>query len=172
MTDRILAAQFAIGALSNGDRTDLERQRLSDPTLDAMIDDQEAMLAPLAGMAGNIPPPPGLKSRVMVAVAQAGNFEAHGKKFNSFASGNWRNVFPGVDMKRLWARGPKLMRCIPGSIIPAHDHLQHEHLVVLSGDFVLEGRRFCLGDHLSSPRGSCHGVGRTETGCILLINDG
>jgi hypothetical protein len=172
MTDKILAAGYAIGALSSGERADATRRRLSDPSLDEMIDDHEAMMAPLAGMAGNMAPPPELKARVMAAVAQSGHFETHGKQLYPFASGNWRNVFPGVDMKRLWARGPKLMRCAPVSIIPAHEHLEDEHLVVLSGDFVLEGRRFCLGDHLFSPHGTRHGVGTTETGCVLLIHDG
>jgi hypothetical protein len=172
MTDKTLAARFAMGALSPGERSDAERQRLSDPALDGMIDDCEAIMAPLAGMAGNLAPPPGLKRSVMAAVAQAGRFEAHGKQLHPFASGSWRNVFPGVDMKRLWASGPKLMRCAPVSVIPAHQHFEDEHLVVLSGDFVLEGRRFCLGDHLFSPRGTRHGEGTTETGCVLLIHDG
>lgn len=172
MTDKNLAAQYAMGSLSHGERSDAERQRLSDPELDRMIDDQEAMLAPLAGMAGNVAPPPDLKGRVMAAVAQAGLFGTHGKQLYPFAAGNWRNVFPGVDMKRLWASGPKLMRCAPVSVIPAHEHFEDEHLVVLSGDFVLEGRRFCLGDHLFSPRGSRHDVGTTKTGCILLIHEG
>lgn len=172
MTDRILAARFALGALSDGERSDAARRRLSDPALDGVIDDHEAMMAPLAGMAGNMSPPPGLRDRVMAAAAQADHFETHGKQFHPFASGNWRNVFPGVDIRRLWARGPKLMRCVPASIIPAHEHFEDEHLVVLSGDFALEGRRFCLGDHLFSPRGTRHDVGTTETGCVLLIHDG
>lgn len=172
MTDKDLAARYAIGALSTGERSDAARQRLSDPALDRLIDDDEHMMAPLAAAAGDIVPPPGLKGRVMAAVALAGQFEAHGKFLHPFASGNWRNVFPGVDMKRLWAKGPKLMRCAPVSIIPAHEHAEDEHLVVLSGDFVLEGHRFCLGDHLFSPRGTRHGAGTTETGCVLLIHDG
>lgn len=172
MTDKILAARFAIGALSAGERADAARQRLSDPAFDRMIDDHEAMMAPLAGMAGEIAPPPGLRDRVLTAAMLAGTFEAGGKQLTPFSSGNWRNVFPGVDMKRLWARGPKLMRCAPASIIPAHEHEGHEHLVVLSGDFLLEGRRFCLGDHLFSPRGTWHDVGTTETGCVLLIHEG
>lgn len=172
MTDRVQAARFAIGALSPGERADVARQRLSDPVLDTMIDEHEAMFAPLAGMAGSIAPPPGLKNRVMAAVRRSGHFEGQGKLLYPFASGNWRNVFPGVDMKRLWAMGPKLMRCAPASVIPAHEHLDDEHLVVLSGDFLLEGRRFCLGDHLWSPRGSQHDVGTTETGCVLMIHEG
>lgn len=172
MTDRMLAVRFAIGALSPGERADVARQRLSDPVLDAMIDNNEAMMASLAGIAGNIAPPPGLKGRVMAAVGRAGHFEGQGKQLHPFASGNWRNVFPGVDMKRLWAMGPKLMRCAPASVIPAHEHFEDEHLVVLSGDFILEDRRFCLGDHLWSPRGSRHDVGTTETGCVLMIHDG
>ena len=169
MSDVIQAGCFAIGALSPGERADVARQRLADPVLDAQIDEREAMFAPLAGAAGDMEPPPGLKARVMAAIMTADHFQSDGKQLNAFNAGNWRNVFPGVDMKRLWAKGPKLMRCAPASIIPAHDHYEHEHLVVLSGDFLLEGRRFCTGDHLSSPPGSRHDAGTTQTGCILLL---
>ena len=169
MTDRNLAGYFAIGALSHRERADVARQRRSDPALDAQIDEREAMLAPLAGVAGSMIPPPGMKARVMAAIMCSEDFHRDGKQSFQFESGNWRSVFPGVDMKRLWAKGPKLMRCAPASVIPAHDHPEHEHLVVLSGDFLLEGRRFCIGDHLSSPPGSHHDMGTTRTGCILLL---
>lgn len=172
MTSRILAANFAIGALSRRERQDVARQRLSDPELDAQIDEHEAMMAPLAGVSGEIEPPPALRDRVLAAVLAADRFQSEGKLLTPLAGGNWKNVFPGIDMKRLWARGPKLMRCAPGSIVPAHEHHRVEHLVVLSGDFVLDGRRFATGDHLNSPAGSCHGAGVTSTGCILLISDG
>ena len=58
MTDRDLAGYFAIGALSQRERADVARQRLSDPDLDAQICEREAMLAPLAGVAGSMIPPP------------------------------------------------------------------------------------------------------------------
>ena len=169
MTDRDSADYFAIGALSHRERADIARQRLSDPVLDAQICEREAMLAPLAGVAGSMIPPPGMKARVMAAIICSDDFRRDGKLSFQFSSGNWRNVFPGVDMKRLWAKGPKLMRCAPESVIPAHDHPEHEHLVVLSGDFLLEGQRFSIGDHLSSPPGSRHDIGTTRTGCILLL---
>ena len=169
MTDRNLAANFAIGALSCGERADVARQRLTDPVLDKQIEEHEAMLAPLAGVVGAMIPPPGMKARVMAAIMRSDDFQRDGKQLFAFGSGNWRNIFPGVDMKRLWATGPKLMRCAPASVIPAHDHLEHEHLVVLSGDFLLEGRRFGAGDHLSSPPGSRHDIGTTRTGCVLLL---
>jgi hypothetical protein len=169
MTDRNSASYFAIGALSPRERADVARQRLSDPVLDAQIDENEAMLAPLAGVAGSMALPPGMKARVMAAIMSWDDFQHGGKRSFEFGSGNWRTVFPGVEMKRLWAKGPKIMRCAPASVIPAHDHPEHEHLVVLSGDFLLEGRRFSIGDHLSSPPGSHHDMGTTRTGCILLL---
>ena len=171
MSNRVLSAHYVIGSLSPGERADAARQRLSDPELDAQIELQEAMFSPLAGAAGWRAPPAGLKDRVMAAVAASNEFAAWGKQLQPYRGGNWRNILPGVDMKRLWAKGPKLMRCAPKSVVPAHDHDGHEHLVVLSGDFVLEGRRFALGDHLFSPAGSRHARGYTETGCILLIQN-
>lgn len=169
MSDNVQVGYFAIGALSPSERAEIERRRFADPVLDAQIDEREAMFAPLAGLAGDIEPPPGLKARVVAAIMASHHSQSDGKEVNPFDAGNWRNVFPGVEMKRLWAKGPKLMRCAPASIIPAHDHRQHEHLFVVSGDFLLEGRRFSIGDHLSSPPGSHHDAGTTQTGCVLLL---
>jgi|CXWL01.1.fsa_nt_gi hypothetical protein len=170
MTDKNLAVDFATGALSPQERIDVMRQRLSDPILDAEIDHHEAMLAPLAGVAGEIAPPLGLKDRVIAAIIAAEQGSGDGKQMNTFEAGDWRALFPGVTIKRLWPKGPKLMRCEPGSVIPAHEHDEHEHLFVVSGDFLLEGQRFRVGDHLSSPAGSRHEEGTTRTGCILLLN--
>lgn len=169
MIDRMIATNFALGALTPGERADVARQRLSDPCLDTLIDEHEAMLAPLAGAAGDVEPPPGLKARIVAALLASFESRHDGKLVFPFALGNWRGIFPGVEMKRLWTKGPKLMRCAPESVIPAHDHHEHEHLVVLSGDFLLEGRQFGIGDHLSSPPGSRHDAATTQTGCILLL---
>lgn len=170
MTDKNLAVDFATGALSPQERSDVTRQRLTDPVLDAAIVHHEAMLAPLAGVAGEIAPPFGLKDRVVAAIIASEQHQGDGKRMNAFNAGDWRVIFPGVDIKRLWPKGPKLMRCEPGSIIPAHDHDEDEYLFVVSGDFLLEGQRFRLGDQLFSPQGSRHDEGTTRTGCLLLLN--
>lgn len=172
MIDTSLPDQFAIGLLSQKERADILRQRLCDSELDSMIDNVEAALSPLAGMAGCIKPPAGLRNRVLDAVGQARAMDAQGKEYHSFASGAWRKIFPGVDVKYLWACGPKLLRCAPISVIPAHDHSKDEYLAVLAGDFTIEGCRFGLGDCLFSPRGTRHEEGTTESGCMLLLLEG
>lgn len=169
MSNIVLSVQFSIGALTAGERADVAQRRLSDRGLDASIDALDAMMAPLAGAAGRRAPPMDLKERVMAAVAVSGEYEKFGKQLNSFESGKWLNILPGIGIKRLWANGPLMMRCAPDAVIPGHEHEGPEHLVVVSGDFVLEGRRFAFGDHLFSPAGTRHEAGYTKTGCVLLI---
>ncbi|MFO1239701.1 MAG: cupin domain-containing protein [Sphingomonadaceae bacterium] len=170
MTDISLSDKFAIGLLSPAERADVARQRLYDPELDRMIDDAEAALSPFAGMAGCARPPAGLKDRVLNAVQQVQIGEAEGKHYYPFVSGSWRKIFPGVDMKELWVSGPKLLRCAPISVIPAHHHHHDEYLAVLAGDFTIEGTRFGQGDCLFSPQGTRHNEGTTESGCVLLLH--
>ena len=172
MTDKLLPEQFAIGLLSPRERADATRQRLCDAELDLAINNLEATLSPLAGMAGCIEPPAGLRGRVLNAVSKTHSNEAQGKLHQPFVSGAWRNVFPGVDVKQLWASGPKLLRCAPISAIPAHEHLEDEYLAVLAGDFSIEGCRYELGDYLFSPRGTRHEQGTTQSGCLLLLHEG
>lgn len=169
MTDISLPGYFAIGALSPRERADVARQRRSDPQLDAQINAYEGMFAPLAGKAGDMEPPPELKARIMAAIMAPDHFKADGKQLNAFGAGKWSKPYPGVEVKRLWTEGPVLVRCAPAAIIPAHEHRAHEHLVILSGDYLLEGQRLNVGDHLSSPPGSRHDAGVTQTGCILLV---
>lgn len=172
MTDISLSDKFAIGLLSPAERADIARQRLYNPKLDRMIDVAEATLAPLAGMAGCVSPPAGLKSRVLDAARQVQIGETDGKQYYPFVSGSWRKIFPGVEIKQLWVSGPKLLRCAPISVIPAHDHHNDEYLAVLAGDFTIEGTRFGQGDCLFSPRGTRHNEGTTESGCVLLLHEG
>lgn len=171
MIDASLSDKFAIGLLSPAERADVVRQRQYDPELDRMIDDIEAALSPLAGMAGCTTPPAGLKNRVLNAARLIQTSEAEGKSYFPFASGPWRKIFPGVDVRELWVSGPKLLRCAPISVIPAHHHHHDEYLAVLSGDFTIEGTRFGQGDCLFSPRGTRHDEGTTESGCVLLLQD-
>ena len=79
MTDKLLPEQFAIGLLSPRERADATRQRLCDAELDLAITNLEATLSPLAGMAGCIEPPAGLRGRVLNAVSKTHSNEAQGK---------------------------------------------------------------------------------------------
>lgn len=172
MNKDMLPEKFVFGLLSAGERADAVRARLCDADLDREVENLEMAYSSLAGMAGSIDPPAALKNRVMDAVSRSRDGEAKRIFYHPFASGRWRKLFPGVEIRRIWQGGPKLLRCAPASVIPAHDHDEDEYLTVLVGDFLVDGYRFGLGDHLFSPQGTRHGEGTTQDGCVLLLHYG
>ncbi len=168
MTRDELALEFVMGALSPMEREAVARERLSDPELDGAIKALEGSLAPITGLAGTLPPSTDLFDRIAGAIAQE-SAELAGKIAITCDEGDWQPFLPGIEIKRLWNPGTVMLRCQPGAVLPAHPHAQTEHIVVISGDFIVGGRTFRTGDWHSSPAGNDHGEARTEGGCLLLI---
>lgn len=168
MTRDELALEFVMGALSSLEREAVARDRLSDPALDKAIRAAEESLAPMIGLAGTLPPPAGLFDRIAGAIEEESTALA-GKAAVACEEGEWQPFLPGIEIKRLWNPVTVMLRCGPGAVLPAHPHAQTEHIVVISGDFVVGGRTFRTGDWHSSPAGNDHGEARTEGGCLLLI---
>ncbi|QCI92385.1 cupin domain-containing protein [Novosphingobium sp. EMRT-2] len=168
MTRDELALEFVMGALSPLEREAVAQDRLSDPKLDEAIRTLEGSLAPMTGLAGTLTPSAGLFDRIAGAIAEERAALA-GKTAAACEEGEWQPFLPGIEIKSLWNQGTVMLRCEPGSVLPAHPHAQTEHVVVISGDFVVGGRTFRTGDWHSSPAGNDHGEARTEGGCLLLI---
>lgn len=168
MTRDELALEFVMGALSPMEREAVARERVSDPELDGAIKTLEESLAPMTGLAGTLPPPAALFDRIAAAIAEESAALA-GKITVPCDEGDWQPFLPGIEIKRLWNPGTVMLRCKPGAVLPAHPHAQTEHIVVISGDFIVGGRTFRTGDWHSSPAGNDHGEARTEGGCLLLI---
>ncbi len=168
MTRDELALEFVMGALSPLEREAVARDRLSDAELDEAIRTLETSLAPMTGLAGTLTPPAGLFDRIAGAIAEESTALA-GKTAIACGEGEWQPFLPGIEIKRLWNPGTVMLRCQPGAVLPAHPHAQSEHIVVISGDFIVGGRTFRTGDWHSSPAGNDHGEARTEGGCLLLI---
>lgn len=163
-----IALDFVLGALSPSERSEVSRARLSDPALDQEIDTLEAQFAPLTGTAGEVVPPAGLRDRIAEALRD--EEREHSGKFSQEAGeGHWIPYRPGIQAKRLWNRRTVMLRCRPGAVLPGHDHSEGEHIIVISGDFVVGGRTFGAGDYHCSPKGNAHGDAFTRGGCLLLI---
>lgn len=166
-----IARDFVLGSLGPAEREEVRRARLADPELDSAIDRLEAQLAPLTGLAGEVPPPPRLLDRVLEAIAgQQQEFE--GKDALEAREGRWLRYRPGIQARRMWNRRTVMLRCRPGAVLPAHDHPEDEHILVISGDFVVGGRSFGPGDYHHSRAGARHGDAFTRTGCLLLVQYG
>ncbi len=168
MTRDELAIEFVMGTLSPLEREAVARDRLSDPELDGAIRALEGSLSPMTGLAGTLAPPAGLFDRIVSAIDQE-CAELAGKTAVACADGDWQPFLPGIEIKQMWNPGTVMLRCRPGAVLPAHPHDQAEHIVVISGDFVVGGRTFRTGDWHSSPAGNDHGEAHTDGGCLLLI---
>jgi anti-sigma factor ChrR (cupin superfamily) len=166
-----LARDFVLGALSPAERAEVGRNRLVDPELGAEIDRLEAQMAPLTGAAGAADVPPDLFDRIEAAIARERQ-EFAGKSAIDACDGKWVRYRPDIECKRLWNRRTIMLRCRPGAVLAAHDHGEDEHIVVISGDFVVGGRSFGPGDYHHSPAGNAHGDAFTRHGCLLLVQYG
>lgn len=140
-----LVHAFVMGALSPLERETVARDRLSDPVLDDEIRAAEESLAPMTGLTGTLAPPAGLFDRIVGAIAKESRALA-GKTAIACEEGEWQPFLAGIEIKRLWNPGTVMLRCQPGAVLPAHPHAQTEHIVVISGDFVVGGRTFRTGD--------------------------
>jgi hypothetical protein len=168
LTNRELALDYISGSLTGLERAEVTRARLSDPELDAEIRLAEAQFAPLTGKAGEVKTSAGLFDRIARAI-DAEQTGLAGMSAIACADGDWQPYLPGIELKQMWNASTKLLRCQPGAILPAHDHVRNEHIIVISGDFMIGGRSFTTGDYHRAPAGISHGDAHTRGGCILLV---
>jgi anti-sigma factor ChrR (cupin superfamily) len=113
-------------------------------------------------------PPPAIWARLAKDLEAPHALEG-GLVVNLFEDGRWRELAPGVRMKRMWDKRTFLLRCEPGSSVPAHEHRAFEHAVVISGDLVSNLGVYGPGDYHGVPTGGVHDAWTTRGGCVVLI---
>jgi putative transcriptional regulator len=90
------------------------------------------------------------------------------------AEGEWRQISPGIDVKRLVIdehTGSKsfLLRAAPGANLPAHPHRGLEECLVLEGEFSMGELTLRAGDFHCAAGGSEHEVATTRTGVLIYL---
>jgi anti-sigma factor ChrR (cupin superfamily) len=80
---------------------------------------------------------------------------------------------PGVEIHRLWGDPPEgpgaaLLRYAAGASIPAHQHVGHEQILVLSGSQSDDRGHYGAGTLIVNAPGTGHTVHSAE-GCLVLI---
>jgi len=85
----------------------------------------------------------------------------------------WKPLRPGVDIRRLYesgANGPAaaLLRYQPGAVVPHHEHLGFEHILVLDGEQSDEFGSYPAGALIVNAPGTSHRVA-SDRGCVVLI---
>ncbi|MDQ6652685.1 MAG: cupin domain-containing protein, partial [Acidobacteriota bacterium] len=151
----------------------------------------EAELKPLGsvvaalGLAASLESPqPAAREKLMFQIAaeapapimSAVSREDSLKQFYSMRvdQGDWRETFPGMFEKQLFADEKKattttLIRLAPGTKIPSHRHLGTEECLVIEGDFHVNGEMFGPGDYRCAMPDSIDQSPSSVNGALLLI---
>ncbi len=122
------------------------------------------------GLEPQISPPVQLRERLLARISG----EPQGFGFVAAGEGEWVRPVRGVRLKVLShdpGRGyaTVLLEGEPGTEFPGHFHPSAEHCYVLSGDFIVCGRKLGAGDFHHADAGTTHPPSRTEGGCTLLL---
>ncbi|MGE0386228.1 MAG: cupin domain-containing protein [Gammaproteobacteria bacterium] len=85
----------------------------------------------------------------------------------------WQPFRERIDAFRLYGvegGGPSavLLRYAPGGRVPWHEHIGHEHILVLAGSQADESGRASAGSLIVNRPGTAHSV-VSEDGCIVLL---
>lgn len=90
------------------------------------------------------------------------------------AEGGWREMREGVLLKKLHvdeATGiaTSLVRMLPGTALPVHQHIGVEQFFVIEGDCHVAGQKLTPGDYHRAEAGSIHESTYTVAGTLFLL---
>ena len=116
------------------------------------------------------PMPAGIRERLRARVLEG----ASGIQVVRADAGTWKQVLPGISIKRLRADAAtrsetNLWRLGPGAVIPEHQHADDEECLVVEGSIVQDGIEYHAGDYLHASAGSRHVPLMAPRGALLLI---
>jgi len=175
-----LAALYALGALEEAEAKVFASHLADCEECRAEVRAYDEVASNLVrGLVADAPPP-GLRVRVLDAVAAPQtradwkHVERDGIAFLRSASVPWQKI-PGleVECKTLFKdseRGlvTRLVRMGPGAQLPPHRHADVEESFLLEGDLVVEGVAMRGGDYCRAAAGSVHREVRTVNGCTFV----
>jgi len=173
-----LAALFAAGALSTGERAEFEAW-LSDPS--SPLAQALSSLAPaveaLVYSALRVEPPPTIRDSLLGRIATERRAEKAFFIQRRDESG-WTDIgIPGARMRTLFIDPERhmktfLLRMAPGCEIPSHPHKDVEECYILEGDLQTAETVLGPGDYMRAPAGTMHGRSSTKSGCLMLVTAG
>ena len=88
--------------------------------------------------------------------------------------GEWREIQEGVRLKKLYVDqktgiATSLVRMMPGTALPVHQHLGVEQFFVIEGDCNVAGQTLGSGDYHRAEAGSTHETTYTTGGTLFLL---
>lgn len=90
------------------------------------------------------------------------------------SEGEWRELQNGVLLKNLYVNqatgiATSLVRMLPGTALPIHQHIGVEQFFVIEGDCHVAGQRLGPGDYHRAEAGSIHQTTYTVDGTLFLL---
>lgn len=164
-----IAALYAVGSLEGAEKAEFEALLAEgDAAARSALSEWEETATAL-GLVDIVPPPPGLKKRLMQHVRPTPGFGAVLKD-----EGKWKEAFPGVSIKVLYfdrdaGLVTTLIRMSPGARIPEHIHPRTEQCLVLEGAIMHDGKTYGPGDFTYALAGSVHPELTSDGGSLFLI---
>ena len=130
------------------------------------------LAAAIAAAFAPVPPPRGLRVRVLAAARPA-----EPMRVVRAGDGDWFDLLPGVAIKFLHVDAhagtqSSLWRLAPGAVVPGHAHDADEECVVLDGAIRFGGDVYGRGDFLLARPGLDHEPFGAPDGALLYIRSG
>jgi quercetin dioxygenase-like cupin family protein len=182
MTD--VAALYALGALSQHEARSFEEHLAEGCDIcQAELESFEQTVRAVAFGIAEAEPPARVRAELLAKVSksvpeQTGESVPTGGlgQFVSIlaSEGKWLELREGVLLKKLHvdqATGiaTSLVRMLPGTALPCHQHLGVEQFFVIEGDCNVAGQRLTSGDYHRAEAGSIHETTYTVDGTLFLL---
>ncbi len=179
-----IAVLYSLGALSQHEARSFEAH-LADGC-DACRAELKSFELTVRALAFNAPeeqPPDRVRAALLARVCES-VFEETGEpartdNMGQFVSilaseGRWLELGEGVLLKQLHvdqATGvaTSLVRMMPGTALPGHQHIGVEQFFVIEGDCNVAGQKLTSGDYHRAEAGSIHETTYTVDGTLLLL---
>jgi anti-sigma factor ChrR (cupin superfamily) len=182
MTD--VAALYALGALSQHEARSFEAHLAEGCDIcQAELESFEQTMRAVAFSVPEAEPPARVRAKLLAKVGksvpeQAGESartDGPAQFVSILASeGRWQEMREGVLLKKLHvdkATGvaTSLVRMLPGTSLPVHQHIGVEQFFVIEGDCNVAGQRLTSGDYHRAEAGSIHESTYTVDGTLFLL---
>ncbi|NEP15831.1 MAG: anti-sigma factor [Leptolyngbya sp. SIO4C1] len=179
-----LAALYAVGALDADELEQAEQVLQSSETFAQQVSEYEAAVSAIPYSLPPLPLPANLKDRLFQRIAKEDSTAAAALvqlleqsiaalKQQAASLSNWQPM-PGTDSGEIaiWQadearREVAFFARKPRGLFPHHAHASGEVVLVLEGDFMVEGQTYGVGDRIYATA-MTHHQPSTEQGCLLL----
>jgi anti-sigma factor ChrR (cupin superfamily) len=172
-----LAAGYALGALTQHETRAFEEHLAEGCEICGdEVESFEQAASALGFAASEAEPPENLRAELVMRLNGVEKLAPGSQDFISIraSEGEWHEVQAGVMLKQLYvdhASGiaTSLVKMLPGTSLPPHEHSRPEQVYVLEGDCHIRGQRLGPGDYHRAETGSIHESTYTVDGTLFLL---